>query len=329
MSPSASPIRRPPFFRTALTGVVVVLLAGLAGAYQVGVRANRAPTFDEGGAFLAATDLPRAGDEGRPYPYGDAWATTATSATLPSSTAPPSSTTPAARPSASVVPTVTTQPSPDVRSRPRPPATGTYTYAVSGTEAATGFGSRTYPERATVVVHHGDRTRDDELVLDLRLSGQHEEREILRYSPSGVAFAFEGGSVTFGPGTQTSQASYDPLMVQIPFPLAVGASAKGASSARDASGNVARVETWTSKVVREETITVLGRARTVWVVDVQRNTGSGATEQVDRYRRYWYDPALGTWVKWSERFHGARRMVLDFTYDTTYTATLVGFTPAA
>ncbi len=324
MSPSASPARpRPPLIRTVGVLVVVVLLGGLAAAYQVGVVARRGPSFDRGGAFLSAADTPVPGRDGTPYPYGDAAAaSTTTTVTSSSTAAAPASTAPV---TSSTVPATTTTEL-DRTTSPHPPAVGTYTYAVSGTEAATGFGSRGYPDRASVVVHRDAGIRADELVHDLRLSDQHEEREIVRYTPAGIAFSFEGGSITFGPGTQTSQATYDPLMVQIPFPLQVGAKATASSAARN-GGTVERTEVWTAKVVRTEVLTVLGAPHQTWVVDLQRTTTPGGSEQVDRFRRYWYDPELGIWVKWTERFHASRNLVLDFTYDTTYTATLVGFRP--
>lgn len=80
-------------------------------------------------------------------------------------------------------------------------------------------------------------------------------------------------------------------------------------------------------MVGRETLTILGERRETWVVDLQRTTAPGSSEQVDRLRRYWYDPVLGTWVEWAERFHGRRNVVLTFSYDAEYTATLSGFTP--
>ena len=310
----------------AVTAVVLVL--GLGAAYQLGVRGHRKPSFREGGDFLTADDVPTPGVNGVPYPYGDASATTdpgssTTAATTlltaggsstTATTGPPSSTPTTADPNAALV-------------APVRPTVGTYTYALSGTEGATGFGSRGYPATGTDVVHADPTVRADELVHDLRLSDQHEEREVLRYGPQGIAFSFEGGSITFGPGTQTSQATYSPLMVQIPFPLRAGAQASGTSSALSGS-TTERVERWTAKVVGQQVLTVLGEQHVTWVVDLQRNTTSKGAEQVDRFRRYWFDPALGVWVKWTERFHASRDLLVDFTYDTTYTATLTGFTPA-
>jgi hypothetical protein len=323
-SPTAAGVR---FARTAAVLAALVLVAGLASAYQVGVRARRAPSFTVGGTFADPADFPYPGVDGRGYPYGNAQdaaagsaaeAPATTLATALTATAPP-----AARPAAAAdeAPGSATAAG---TTAPHPPALGTYTYAVSGTEGATGFGSRSYPGRATVVVHGGPGARADELVHDLRLSEQHEEREVVRYGPTGIAFSFEGGAITFGPGTQTSQATYDPLMVQIPFPLRAGASASAASAARNGD-KVDRTEQWTATVVGQEVLDVLGAKHMTWVVDLQRNTEPGGREVVDRFRRYWYDPVLGTWVKWTERFHASRDMLVDFTYDTTYTATLVGF----
>jgi hypothetical protein len=333
VSQSASTnLRRPRGIRTVGALAAVVLAGGVAAAYQLGIRGHGDPSFRQGGEFLSADDdIPTPGVDGTPYPYGDV--------TAPSTTAAPAPEVPMSTASAAPAPTPTTRPAATpaagaggpattaLPATPVPPATGVYTYAVQGTEGATAFGSRSYPSTATVVVHHDPSVRQDELVHDLRLSDQHGEREIIRYTPQGVAFSFEGGSITFGPGTQTSQATYSPLMVQVPFPLRAGAAAAGSSAAKSGT-TVQRTEDWTAKVVGQEVLDVLGQPRTTWVIDVQRRTPPGGAEQVDRFRRYWYDPALGTWVRWTERFHASRDMIVDFTYDTTYTATLTGFRPA-
>ena len=323
-SPPA-PVRLP-FARAVGALTALSLLGGAAGWYQLEIRADRPPSFDRGGAFLTVEDFPVPGQDGRGTPYGDATATSAptTGEAATTTTAASGGVLPAAIPGAPAP--LGTDP-PPASSGPRLPTVGTYTYAVEGTEGATAFGSRSYPTRAGIVVHRDPALRDDELVFDLRLSGQHEEREVVRTTAAGLAFSFEAGSITFGPGTQTSQAGYDPVMVQIPYPLGPGAQASGSSAAKD-GGTVARVEDWTAKVVGQEVLDVLGRQRTTWVVDVQRRTRPGGAEQVDRFRRYWYDPELGIWVRWTERFDASRDLLVDFTYHTTYTATLVGFVPA-
>jgi hypothetical protein len=330
-SPNADGLR---FTRTVAVLTAVVLLGSLAAAYQVGVRAKRAPSFTVGGEFANPDDFPSPGVDGRGYPYGNVLESTTTTtagdpaATTVAPTGAPATPAPGATTAPPTTPPTGVVAGPDAAlTTPTRPATGTYAYALDGTEGATGFGSRSYPARGTDVVHADKTVRGDELVHDLKLSDQHEEREVIRYSPTGIAFSFEGGSITFGPGTQTSQAAYDPLMVQIPFPLTAGATAKGSSAAK-AGGSTARVEDWTTKVVGQEVLTVLGQARTTWVIDIQRTTKPGGAEQVNRFRRYWYDPTLGVWVKWTERFHASRDLLVDFNYDTTYTATLAAFTPA-
>lgn len=313
-----------------LATLVLLVLSG-AGLYQVAVRSRRPPSFDRGGPF-AASALPTAGSMGRPYPYGNAIPEPPAAEPSPAvapTTAPPTATpqnTPATTAPATSATTRPTATSPPVA--PVLPTGGTYAYAVSGSEQSTGFGSRTLPGTATIVVHGDPSVGSDELVHDLRLSGQHEEREVIRYSSKGLAFTFEGGSITFPPVTQTSQASYQPEMVHVPWPLTAGTSVSGSSAAREGSGATSRTERWTTRVVGRETITVLGQARDTWVVEIQRNTEPGSAEQVDRWRRYWYDPALGIWVKWQERFHAQRNLLLTFSYDATYTAQLTSFTPA-
>jgi hypothetical protein len=335
-----APRPRPRHVRAVGACVALSLAGGLASAYQLEVRADRPPSFDQGGEFLAT--LPVAGADGRPYPYGDATAIggAASSTTAPAATTSPPGSAVGGDPSAGptleasgseatpegTVPTATPPEDGSPAAAPLP-AVGAYRYAVTGSESASGFGSRAFPAEATVVIHTDPSVPAGSLVHDLRLSDQHEERAIIAYGDTGAAFTYEAGSVTFGPGTQTSQGSYDPPMVQVPWPLAEGATATGTSAARDGQGNVTRTEQWTATVVGRELIDVLGTPHDTWVVDLQRNTVGGGAEQVDRYRRYWYDPQVGTWVRWTERFHGERAMLVTFTYDDEYTAVLTGFTP--
>lgn len=316
--------------------VSVLLVGGVAAAYQLGARSRRPPSFSAGGRFRSVDDLPVAGRGGRPLPYGDAPTAPPSAAAQPAPAADAPTTTPgtASRPAVvaagtttTTVPPVTTTAAPPP-SRPPVPALGSYTYAVEGTESSTGFGSRAFPTSVGVVVHGDAGIGPDDRVHDVRMSAQHEERTIARYGPGGISLVYEAGSITFGPVTQTSAGTYAPAMVQVPWPLSEGASASGASTAVDASGNAMRVEHWTATVTGREQLHVLGRPHETWVVEVHRTTDAGGAEQVDRTRRSWYDPALGTWVRWTERFHGSRSLLVDFSYDAQYTAELTSFVPA-
>lgn len=107
-------------------------------------------------------------------------------------------------------------PPPSAPAVPGKPAVGTYTYTVDGTEGASFVGTRKYPQTMTMVVHAGGGVKSDQLVFDITYSNQHAEREIVGFRNDGVYFDFEGGSITFGPRTETSQADYDPPMTSPP-----------------------------------------------------------------------------------------------------------------
>ncbi|MEA3020243.1 MAG: hypothetical protein QOI47_1767, partial [Actinomycetota bacterium] len=236
--------RRPVGFAAA----VVLVLDALA-AFQLGVRAHEPPSFHRGGAFaVRSASLPN--DHPLPYtPAGlDAAASSAIATTVPAAAAGPEAVTRAAS-SAEVSPPSTTT-----------PVSGTYTYAVDGTESATAFGSRRLPATMTMTVAPEPGGPAVDRVLDLRFSDQHEEREIAAFQTSGVSFVYEAGSVTFGPYTQTSEASYRPPMLQVPLPLAQGAVTRGTSDA------TSRVEDWTVTVGDREKVGDID----TWVVTIHR-----------------------------------------------------------
>jgi hypothetical protein len=307
--------------------VAVLALLDVLALFQV-ARADRAPSFRRGGQFVSSSKLPA----NRPVPYGALPDPTSSSAAVP-----PSAVTTGAGPAvashaatssrAGTAPTSASAPASASPAAASPlPATGAYTYAVSGNESAPGFGSRSFPPTMTMTAHKADGVAADELVLDLVFSDQHEEREIVAWRPNAVAFTFEGGSVTFGSTTQTSEADYDPVMIQVPLPLTAGVSRAGASAAKDSSGTTTRTEDWTAKVIGQETVVVAGVATPTWVVTLDRQSRPGSNDQVTRNRRYWYDPARKLWVKWSEDFVGSRKVLgFNFSYEAHYTATLQSF----
>lgn len=332
-----------------------VLLLGGFVTYQV---ANRgAPSFRRGGEFVTT---PRSGGTDGSVPATTAAPTEAPSSVsvssttaaaragsptpaTPSATAQPSPTTTTARtaqggaaadqPEAAPGPAAPPPPSagsvPPPPSAPVMPALGTYTYAVEGEEKASVFGSRRFPDRMTTVIHHPSDLEADQLVFDLHYSEAHEEREIVGYRVDGVYFDFEGGSVSFGPRTETSEADYDPPILQVPWPLRPGSTRTGTTEAKRDDGSVVRTEDWTVTVLGTEPVEALGTTVQAWKLQVDRRSRPGSAETVTRQRTYWYDPARGLWVRFTEKLHGERQAAgFPFTYDANVSASLVGFAPA-
>ena len=258
-------------------------------------------------------------------------ATTARKATTTTATARATGTSVTTRAGSGPAPTPTpTSPSNPVPQSgpPGKPATGTYTWTVDGTEAASFVGSRKFPEKMTMVVHGGAGVEADQLVFDLTYSDKHAEREIVGFRSDGVYFDFEGGSVTFGPRTETSQADYEPPILEVPMPLQPGLSRSGVSQAKGANGSVSRTEDWKTTVLGQEPVTVGGATVNAWKVQVDRKIRPGTPDQGTRNRTMWFDPARNIWVKFTEVFHGQRNQAgFSFTYDSNVTAVLASFTP--
>jgi len=295
--------------RTRLAGGIAAVVAVLS-VLALATRGTSAPVFSRGGVFVdpaVTTPSPSASatiaTAARPVSRGDTVRGVQTSA--------------AARPHATSAPHVASTRL----------ALGTYNFAVAGWESVTGFGRRDFPPTMTLRAQHSSDTKPDEAVFDLTYSSQHEEREVVAYHPDSVALTYEAGSVTFGPYTQTSEASYDPAMTQIPLPLAVGAKRSGTAKAVAPNGSVTRTEDWTVRVLRKERIEIAGASIPTYVVQVHRQTRAGSSEQVTRDRTYWYDPGRSLWVKWHETMHAERNYGIHFTYDDDYTATLTSYKP--
>jgi hypothetical protein len=315
--------RHPRRVRVISVASVLLLLFVAAGAYQLGrpkhVKLRRGGAFaatrihdrvDAIGPAASSGSAPSIDTSGVPDFSAAARATPTTAKTASTSTTLPSAAVAAATPSG-------------------PLALGTYTYALKGSESATGFGSRQYPSEMTITAHAAPGVAKDQAVLDLFFSSQHQERDIVAYRGDSIAFTFEGGSITFGPSTQTSEASYAPAMTQIPLPLSAGDKRSGTTEAKAKNGSVSRVDDWTVRVVGQETLVIGGRSIPTWVVTTERKTRPGSANQETGSRTYWYDPARRIWVKWKEKMHGERKAVgFSVTYDTTSEAVRTRFTAA-
>ena len=307
--------------------VAALLVSDAAAAYQVGVRAKRPPAFRKGGRFLEAL-----GDQpGVPSAPGNTTTTSTAVAPATDSTSASSAQTPTTRPrTASADASLSSASRPtgggsNASSKGPLPATGTYTWAASGTESASGFGSRDFPPTMTMVAHKDAGLRPEEIVLDSTYSSNHSEREILGVESDGIYFDFEAGQVRFGPSAQTNQGDYRPPMLQVPFPLAAGVVRTGTSKALASDGSTQRTENWTVKVIDQEMIQAAGVSVLTWKITIDRH-GSGSNQQVDRSRVLWYYPARHLWVKYTEKMHGQQNYGITFTYDENLTATLHSFT---
>jgi hypothetical protein len=335
-----------------LAGVasVTVLAAGVIG-YRITHKGP--PSFRKGGEFAVAgppiststSGVPTSDTTGTtgttaapPAAVPGATASSVTTATTPRTAGSASSTTVTTRAAVTTTTRAASGPGPAPAPTPTPasapaasplgkPAVGTYVYTVDGTEQAPFVGSRRYPDKMTTVVHAGSGVESDQLIFDITYSDKHAEREIVGFRNDGVYFDFEGGSVTFGPRTETSQADYEPPILQIPFPLQPGLSRTGVTQAKGADGKVSRTEDWKTTVLGQEAVTIGGATVNAWKMDVKRTIRPGSADQGFRNRTYWFDPARHIWVKYTEVFHGERHTAgFSFSYDSNLTAVLASFT---
>jgi len=290
--------------RAAFSFALITALASGALLYQTNFRAGRPPSFSRGGSF-----------SGRQLQSQNLNVPTPSPTPLNSS--------------ASISSAVLTAPT-DKRhtstAADRYPPLGHYVYKVNGTESAQPFGSRSYPPEMTTTVDRPNSAnlKPNEFVFDLAFSSQHTEREIVQYTSSGVAFTYEAGDITFGPGfSQSDEASYAPPMLQIPLPLKIGKVVTGKSTATAPDGTTSRVEDWSVGVLRQENLKVLNRTFRTWVVQIHRQSEPGGSENVNRTRTYWYSPEGNIWLKWTEDFKGSKKFgPSTFNYMTQYTAIL-------
>ena len=340
-SPSPTSTQR----RVLSATVAAVFVLGVVGAYQVGVRMRRPPSFRRGGAFVENRDaLPPLGTDAADLAHGPfADLGSRSSASTPGSSSAGSSPqaglgAPAGAAQRQPTTASTAGPSPGGAVRGGPPtgpaspatrglpAVGTYTWNVSGTESATGFGSRSLPAQMTMVVHTAQGLGPEEVVADITYSSDHTEREIIGSHSNGLGFDFEGGQVRFGPMAQTNQGDYQPPMLQVPASFAAGEVTRGVSKVIASDGSTERTEDWTVSVLGRDTVAVAGQTVPTWVVRIDRRSEAGSSQQITRSRTYWYDPSRHLWIKYTEAEHGQQNYAgVTFTYDENLSATLTTF----
>jgi hypothetical protein len=292
-------------------GILAVVLTFIAGGllYQENVTSEAPPDFSRGGAFAGDLVNPGIRDLTVSTPEPRATPQSRSSAILTAPEQPPSER------------GITS-------GGPQFPAFGRYIYEIEGTESASVFGSREYPTEMVMTVHRsegpgGRGLRRNELAFDLFFSEEHEEREIVAFGRDGISFTFEASSVTFGPSTQTSEATYEPPMVQVPIPLKIGEVVEGSSRAISPDGEELRVEDWEVEVQARDQIQILGEAVDTFVVEIKRQSRPGSSEQLTRTRKYWVDPARSIWLKFEEHTNGTQDVGFgSFSYRTDFTATL-------
>lgn len=210
-------------------------------------------------------------------------------------------------------------------SRPVPallavPRTGTYQLAVDGSEkvkfGVVSFCQQRLPTRTQLVVSKASGETATSYDFDLRYfpgqAGQHDERHLYRYTPTGTYLDYEIATVTCQGVRQSSDTSFAPPQLRARLPLAVGA------SWTNKGGDSDRTESSTSKVVRTETLTVGGQQVPTWVIATTTTfTGS---ESGSRSQTWWYSPAWAMPVKWTEQISG-QRSGASYSEDVTVTVT--------
>ena len=149
------------------------------------------------------------------------------------------------------------------RTNARFPTFGTYVFDVTGTEQGGALSRRSYPAEMRMTVHRdeedmGTVLEKDELVFDLEFSPEHREREIVSYDAKGMTISYEDIDLVFNSLVQTSEATFDPALLQIPAELFDGASVSGTSTALDPDGTQRRVEEWSVDVDTPEEVSARG-----------------------------------------------------------------------
>ncbi len=218
-------------------------------------------------------------------------------------------------------------------SAPPFPTLGRYVYDVQGSESASFSGSRSFSSEMAMTIHRETdqqtlQLESDELIFDLELDSNHQEREVVAYRKDGIGFTFESAVVTIGNTTRNSGVTYSPALLQIPIPVTDGDSRNGSSRSIGPNGTEIGIEDWTVDVRGTEQINAMGETVDTLVVAFESKTRPGYDETTTRSRTYWFSPERSIWVKFTERLirttgSGLTRM----SYNSGYTAILSRIEP--
>src|SRR5581483_10783845 len=160
----------------------------------------------------------------------------------------------------------------------------------------------TFPTHAQLVIGPASGEPTGSYDYDLRLypgsPNKHDERHIYRYTTGGVQLGYEQATVTCGGVKQSSTVNYSPDQLRVPAKLTVG------ETWRDHGGDNARTESGSAKIVGTTTLSFGGTSYETYVIDTHLTmTGS---ESGSRTQRWWWSPALGMPLKWTESLSGKR-----------------------
>jgi hypothetical protein len=283
---------------------VLVLLVGAFAGYGAWSR-SRPTHYARGGSF--AVDDPAA----TASPLPSATSLTGVTAPKPTTTAMPGAAA-SAMPSATAGNTTLTGTAPGgvapaaVDDAIVTPRTGAYQVQVSGSEHVK-FGpfsacTNTFPASTQLVVQRAAGEPSGSFNFDQRYfpatANKHDERHIYRYTKSTVTLTYEEATVTCSGIKQSTTVNYDPAQTRIQLPLTVGA------TWHSHGGDANRTEDASSKIAGTTHLTVAGRSYLTYVIDTR--IAMSGSESGTRDQRWWWAPALGVPLKWSESLSGSR-----------------------
>jgi hypothetical protein len=201
-----------------------------------------------------------------------------------------------------------------------PPAAGTYTYDVAGTESLTGGGKRNLPGTMTLVASRVGGVGTDDVAFDMQFSNAHAERAQTFFGRDMALVRQDTLHVSMGLFKRNVTTTYNPGYAVAVVPFMAGASRSGVTDAFDADGKFLRTEDWR--------VTDIGPTPIGWQISLQRTSRPGAAEALYETRTMWFDTARRMWSRWEVHLHTEKSGLVKSSYDLNYAATLANFSPA-